>query len=494
MSGAARTRGVVAARRADRARGRGGGPLSTGSLPASPWSACRTRRWTSPATTCRRRDVLGLAWPNRRITVHLSPATLPKRGPGFDLAIAVAPPRGRGGVDRAAAPGGGGLGEARPRRSAPRRCVALLPAVAARAAGRRPAGGRRRPTRRRRGWSRAPGPRRHDPRRLVAVVRGDVPPDVELDAVDDHRSSPAARARSPTSPTSAAGRGAGSSSRSPRRAGTTCSWWDPPGTGKTMLAARPARSAARTRRQAAVEVTAVHSVAGVDPAAAACCAAPVRGPAPHGAPPPRWWAAARDAPAGCRVAGAPRRALPRRGAGVLRPLLQTLRQPLEHGELVLHRAAGTARYPARFQLVLAANPCPCGRGGGSGRGPTCTCPPAAAASLLRQALRAAARPGRPARDAGRADPRRPRFGAHDAEPTARVPSASSRHGSRRCRYAGTPWTVKRGRAGPGSTSPVRPRPRRGTSAGALDLAPPGLRAGRRPCRAGGLDGRGPRGP
>lgn len=54
-------------------------------------------------------------------------------------------------------------------------------------------------------------------------------------------------------------------------------------------------------------------------------------------------------------------------------VLQTLRQPLEHGELVLHRSAGAARYPARFQLVLAANPCPCGHGGGKGL--ACTCRP-----------------------------------------------------------------------------------------------------------------------
>jgi magnesium chelatase family protein len=52
-----------------------------------------------------------------------------------------------------------------------------------------------------------------------------------------------------------------------------------------------------------------------------------------------------------------------------------LRQPLEDGGLVIHRAAGTARYPARFQLVLAANPCPCGRA--SGKGLTCTCTPMA---------------------------------------------------------------------------------------------------------------------
>ncbi len=53
-------------------------------------------------------------------------------------------------------------------------------------------------------------------------------------------------------------------------------------------------------------------------------------------------------------------------------VLQTLRQPLEHGELVIHRAGGVARYPARFQLVLAANPCPCGRAVGKGLGCTCT--------------------------------------------------------------------------------------------------------------------------
>ena len=40
--------------------------------------------------------------------------------------------------------------------------------------------------------------------------------------------------------------------------------------------------------------------------------------------------------------------------------LDALRQPLESGEVVLARSGGTVRYPARFTLVLAANPCPCG--------------------------------------------------------------------------------------------------------------------------------------
>ena len=40
-------------------------------------------------------------------------------------------------------------------------------------------------------------------------------------------------------------------------------------------------------------------------------------------------------------------------------LLEALRTPLEDGEVRLARSEGTVRYPARFQLVLAANPCPC---------------------------------------------------------------------------------------------------------------------------------------
>ncbi|WP_183663970.1 YifB family Mg chelatase-like AAA ATPase [Neomicrococcus aestuarii] len=53
--------------------------------------------------------------------------------------------------------------------------------------------------------------------------------------------------------------------------------------------------------------------------------------------------------------------------------LDALRQPLEQGKLTIHRATGAAEYPARFQLVLAANPCPCGLF--SGTGSDCTCRP-----------------------------------------------------------------------------------------------------------------------
>ncbi|HWC34763.1 MAG TPA: YifB family Mg chelatase-like AAA ATPase [Mycobacteriales bacterium] len=56
-----------------------------------------------------------------------------------------------------------------------------------------------------------------------------------------------------------------------------------------------------------------------------------------------------------------------------RRALDALRQPLESGLVTIHRAGGTATYPARFQLVLAANPCPCARGGRSTDASSCRC-------------------------------------------------------------------------------------------------------------------------
>ena len=51
--------------------------------------------------------------------------------------------------------------------------------------------------------------------------------------------------------------------------------------------------------------------------------------------------------------------------------IQTLREPLESGVIALSRSRGTTYYPARFQLVMAANPCPCGFGYGTGE--RCIC-------------------------------------------------------------------------------------------------------------------------
>lgn len=56
-----------------------------------------------------------------------------------------------------------------------------------------------------------------------------------------------------------------------------------------------------------------------------------------------------------------------------RQVLEALRQPMEDGEVVISRAAGSFKFPCRFSLVAAANPCPCGYFGDETR--SCTCSP-----------------------------------------------------------------------------------------------------------------------
>lgn len=58
-----------------------------------------------------------------------------------------------------------------------------------------------------------------------------------------------------------------------------------------------------------------------------------------------------------------------------RHVLEALRQPMEDGEILVSRAAGSVRFPSRFTLVAAANPCPCGYFGDETR--NCTCSPSA---------------------------------------------------------------------------------------------------------------------
>lgn len=147
----------------------------------------------------------------------------------------------------------------------------------------------------------------------------------------------------------------------------------PPGTGKTMLAARLPSLLPDLVESEAVEVTSLHSIAGVfDPAAGLITRPPMESPH-HTASPAAIVGGGTGVPRPGAASRAHRGVLlldeaPEFGARVL----ETLRQPLESGELVLARGAGTARYPARFQLVLTANPCPCGKGGGKGLDCTCT--------------------------------------------------------------------------------------------------------------------------
>ena len=63
-----------------------------------------------------------------------------------------------------------------------------------------------------------------------------------------------------------------------------------------------------------------------------------------------------------------------------RAALEALREPLETGSICIARAARRARFPARFQLVAAMNPCPCGwLGAAAGTGRACRCSPEAVA-------------------------------------------------------------------------------------------------------------------
>ena len=148
----------------------------------------------------------------------------------------------------------------------------------------------------------------------------------------------------------------------------------PPGAGKTMLAERLPGLLPDLPDAHAMEVTAIHSlVSGGRP-----CTQLLRRPpfeSPHHTASS---AAIIGGGSGIARPGAASRA--HRGVLFLdeapeydRRVLDALRQPLESGKLELHRAAGTATYPARFQLVLAANPCPCGLA--SGKGIECTCTP-----------------------------------------------------------------------------------------------------------------------
>ncbi|MGW4443171.1 YifB family Mg chelatase-like AAA ATPase [Streptomyces sp. NPDC004682] len=337
----------------------------------------------------------GGEWPQKKLTVGLSPASVPKGGSGFDVAVACAilgaaeriDPRvladvvmiGELGLDGRVRPVRGILPAVLAAADAGYQQVVVPECAAAEAA-------------------LVPGVSVlgvRTLRQLIAVLADEPVPDEEPDA--EGRPDPLlAGLRMPGTGASAAMHSAGAAQQdqghdladvvgqtSARTAlevaaagGHHLFLEGPPGAGKTMLAERLPAVLPRLSREESLEVTAVHSVAGLLPPGK-----PLVDVAPYCAP-------HHSATMQSLVGGGPGVARP--GAvslahrGVLfldeapefhSQTLDALRQPLESGHVVIARSAGVVRFPARFLMVLAANPCPCGRF--SQRDSLCDCPPSA---------------------------------------------------------------------------------------------------------------------
>ena len=146
----------------------------------------------------------------------------------------------------------------------------------------------------------------------------------------------------------------------------------PPGAGKTMIAERIPTILPHLTISQAVEVTAVHSIAGLfADRSPTSLLAPIISPH-HSATRVAMVGGGAHAirPGACSLAHNGVLFIdeaPECSAGVL----DSLRQPLEAGSITIARSIGNVTFPARFLLVLAANPCPCGKF--SGRGRNCTC-------------------------------------------------------------------------------------------------------------------------
>lgn len=321
----------------------------------------------------------GLEFPsNKRITVNLAPADLPKDSGRFDLPIALGILAASGQIDGARLAGyefAGELslsGDLRAVRGALAMALALhghgtprklvLPAASAQEA------------------ALVPGAEAYGARHLLDVVRRFVPPDSTLaaDAAPDEgsgwsRAEPAPAVATAAPPDLSEVKGQAAARRALEIAaagGHSLLMVGPPGSGKSMLAQRFAGLLPPLGVDEALESAAIASLAGRFDAARFM-------QRPYAAP-------HHSASAVALVGGG---SPPRPGEislahhGVLfldelpefnRAALEALREPLETGHITIARAARRAEFPARFQLVAAMNPCPCGYLGAAARRCRCT--------------------------------------------------------------------------------------------------------------------------